>query len=174
MYEVSVPVFVRAFGNLSAVLRKGAEHGGDALVEARLAPDMYTLAGQVQRASDTAKGCAARLGGIDNPSFPDSEKTFADLQGRIGKTVNFLQGVKPGQIDGTEHKPIEFKAGTTTLRFAGTGYLLTFALPNFFFHVTTAYDILRHNGIAIGKLDFSGRLGKHVGRARRIPRHRRA
>ena len=112
MYEASVPVFVRAFGNLSAILRKGAEHDGDALVEARLAPDMFTLAGQVQRASDTAKGCAARLGGIDNPSFPDNEKTFADLQDRIGKTVSFLQGVQAGRIStAAEQKPIELKAG---------------------------------------------------------------
>ncbi len=158
MYEASVPVFVRAFGNLSAILRKGAEHGGDALVEARLAPDMYTLAGQVQRASDTAKGCAARLGGIENPSFSDNEKIFADLQERIDKTVSFLRGVKAGQIDGSEQKPIELKAGANTLRFVGKNYLLTFALPNFFFHVTTAYDILRHKGVAVGKPDYLGSM----------------
>jgi hypothetical protein len=160
MYEASVPVFIRAFGNLAAILRKGAEHGGDGLVEARLAPDMYALTGQVQRASDTAKGCAARLGGIDAPSFPDNEKTFADLQDRIGKTVGFLQGVKAGQIDGSEQKPIEFKAGTTTLHFVGSSYLLTFALPNFFFHVATAYAILRNQGVAVGKMDYLGSMPK--------------
>ena len=156
MYQASVPVFVRAFGNFAAILRKGEAHGGDALVAARLAPDMYTLAGQVQRASDSAKGCAARLGGIDNPSFPDNETTFAELQSRIAMTVAFLQGVKPEQIDGSEHKPIEFKAGATTLKFTGQSYLQTFALPNFFFHVTTAYAILRHRGVAVGKMDFLG------------------
>ncbi len=156
MYQVSIPVFVRSFNSLAAILRKGEAHGGDALVEARLAPDMYTLAGQVQRASDSAKGCAARLGGIDNPSFPDNEKTFADLQSRIAKTVAFLQGVKAGQIDGSEQKPIELKAGATTLNFTGQNYLLTFALPNFFFHVTAAYAILRHKGVAVGKMDFLG------------------
>ena len=156
MYQASVPVFVRMFGNLAAILRKGEAHGGDALVEARLAPDMYALAGQVQRASDSAKGCAARLGGIDNPSFPDNEKTFADLQDRIAKTVAFLHGVKPEQIDGSEHKPIEFKAGPVTLNFTGQTYLLTFALPNFYFHVTTAYGILRSKGVAVGKMDFLG------------------
>lgn len=160
MYEASVPVFIRAFGNLSTILRKGAELGGDALVDARLAPDMYTLVGQVQRASDTAKGCAARLGGIDNPSFPDNERTFADLQERIEKTVGFLRGVKAGQIDGTEQKPIEFKVGPTTLHFVGTSYLLTFVMPNFFFHVTTAYAILRHKGVPVGKMDFLGSMPK--------------
>jgi hypothetical protein len=119
---------------------------------------MYTLAGQVQRASDTAKGCAARLAGIDNPGFPDNEKTFAELQGRIAKTVEFLNNVKPGQIDGTEDKPIEFKAGPNTLRFTGSSYLLTFVIPNYFFHVTTAYDILRAKGVAVGKMDYLGSI----------------
>ena len=157
MYQASIPVLVRGLKNLSAVLRKGEAHaGGAVLVEARLAPDMYTLAGQVQRASDTSKGCAARLAGIAPPSFPDEEKTFADLQARIDKTIAFLQSVKPEQIDGSEAKPIEFKAGPTTLKFTGESYLVGFVIPNFFFHVTTAYDILRHKGVALGKLDYLG------------------
>jgi hypothetical protein len=155
MYQASIPVLMRGFNNLSAVLRKGEAHPGSAaFVEARLAPDMFTLTGQVQRASDTAKGCAARLAGIAPPSFPDEEKTFADLQARIAKTVAFLQSMKPEQIDGSENKPIELKAGPNTLNFTGESYLLTFVIPNFFFHATTAYDILRHKGVALGKLDY--------------------
>jgi hypothetical protein len=155
MYQASIPLFMRGFDRLSAILKKG-EAGGAALVEARLAPDMLTLAGQVQRASDTAKGCAARLSGLDNPSFPDDEKTFADLQARIGKTADFLRGVPPDRIDGSESRPIEIKAGGTVLRFTGQDYLLTFALPNFYFHVTTAYGIPRHNGVPLGKSDYLG------------------
>jgi uncharacterized protein len=157
MYQASIPLLVRGFDTLSAVLKKGEAHpDAAALVEARLAPDMFTLAGQVQRASDTAKGCAARLAGIDNPSFADTETTFAQLQERIAKTVEFVQGVKREQIDGTEDKPIALKAGSTTLNFTGASYLLTFVVPNFFFHVTTAYDILRHKGVEVGKMDYLG------------------
>jgi uncharacterized protein len=156
MYRASIPVLVRGLNNVEAVLRKGEAHGGAALVEARLAPDMLTLAGQVQRASDTAKGCAARLGGFESPRFPDEEKTFADLHARIGKTREFLQSVKPEQIDGSEGREIEVKAGPNTLKFTGESYLLGFVLPNFFFHVTTAYDILRHNGVPLSKLDYLG------------------
>lgn len=157
MYQASISVLLRGLKNLSSVLRKGEAHpGSKSFVEARLAPDMLTLAGQIQRASDTAKGCAARLGGIDNPSFPDEEKTFADLQTRIARTIAFLQSVKPERIDGSEGKPIEFKAGSTTLKFTGESYLLNFVIPNFFFHVTTAYAILRNKGVTIGKLDYLG------------------
>ncbi len=107
MYQASVPLLVRGLDNLSAVVKKGEAHPeAAALVEARLAPDMFTLVGQVQRASDTTKGRAARLAGIDNPGFPDTETTFAQLQERVAKTVAFLQGVKPEQIDGSEDKPI--------------------------------------------------------------------
>lgn len=159
MYQASMPLLVRGLDNLSAVLTKGAAHpDAAALVEARLAPDMFTLAGQVQRASDAAKGCAARLAGIDNPSFADTETTFAQLQERIARTIAFLQGVKPAQIDGSEDKAISFKAGPYMLNFTGTSYLLTFVVPNFFFHATTAYDILRHKGVAVGKMDFLGSL----------------
>lgn len=163
MYEASIPVFIRAFGNLSAILDKGIEHAKSAkldpstLIEARLFEDMHPLPAQIQRASDTAKGFAARIGGIEAPKFPDEEKSFADLQARIAKTVEFLKSVKPAQVDGTEDKAISFNAGKTTLNFTGRSYLLNFALPNFFFHVTTAYDILRHKGVPVGKMDYLGR-----------------
>jgi uncharacterized protein len=157
MYQASIPLLVRGFDNLSAVLKKGEAHPDAAtLVEARLAPDMFTLAGQIQRASDTAKGCAARLAGIDNPSFADTETTFAQLHERIAKTVAFLQSVKPEQIDGSEDKTISIKAGPSVLNFTGASYLATFVIPNFFFHVTTAYGILRHKGVEVGKMDYLG------------------
>ncbi len=157
MYRASIPVFIRALGNLSAILKKGETHEGSAsFIDARLAPDMLTLAGQVQRASDAAKAGAARLGGIDNPSFADTEKTFAELQARIKKTIEFLHGVKPEQIDGGEQRTIQFKAGGRELKFTGIDYLFGFALPNFFFHVTTAYAILRHEGVPVGKMDYLG------------------
>ena len=159
MYQASIPLLVRGLDTLSAVLKKGEAHPDAAtLVEARLAPDMFTLAGQAQRASDTAKGCAARLAGIDNPSFPDTEATFAQLHERIAKTVAFLQGVKPAQIDGSEDKTIAFKAGPYMLNFTGASYLATFVIPNFYFHATTAYDILRHKGVAVGKMDYLGAM----------------
>jgi hypothetical protein len=158
MYQASIPVLVRGLNNLEAILRKGEAHGGAALVEARLAPDMLTLAGQVQRASDTAKGCPARLGGFESPRFPDEEKTFAELYARIAKTIDFLHSVKPEQIDGSEARAIEVKAGPDTLHFTGVSYLQTFVVPNFFFHVTTAYDILRQNGVPLSKTDYLGEM----------------
>jgi uncharacterized protein len=159
MYQASIPLLVRGLDNLSAVLKKGAAHpDAAALVEARLFADMFTLAGQVQRASDTAKGCAARLAGIDNPSFPDTETTFAQLEERVARTRAFLQGVKREQIDGSEDKAISLKAGPNVLNFTGASYLGTFVIPNFYFHVTTAYDILRHKGVAVGKMDYLGAM----------------
>ena len=157
MYQASIPVLLRGLENLTTVLKKGEAHPGSAdFIDARLAPDMLTLAGQVQRVSDTAKGCAGRLAGIDAPRFADEEKTFADLYARIDKTADFLGHVKREQIDGCEDKPIEVKAGPLTLNFTGESYLHTFVIPNFFFHVTTAYDILRHRGVPLGKLDYLG------------------
>jgi hypothetical protein len=164
LYRTSVPVFARAFGNLSAILDKAAAHAEarkidpSVLINARLAPDMFPLSRQVQSASDAAKGCAARLAGIEIPRFEDTETTFPELQARIAKTVAFLQGVKPAQIDGGEDRTITLKLRTREVSFAAPDYLLNFALPNFFFHVTTAYGILRHNGVEIGKTDFLGSL----------------
>ena len=163
MYQASVPVFLRAFGNLSAILDKGVEYAKSTgidpatLIEARLFENMYPLPGQIQRASDTAKGCAARLAGIEMPAFADEEKTFPELHQRIAKTVEFLKSVNAGQIDGSEEKDITLYAGKATMQFKGRDYLLGFALPNFFFHVTTAYDILRHKGVPLTKKDYLGR-----------------
>ena len=126
------------------------------LTAARLAPDMFTLARQVQLASDHAKGCPARLAGVPVPSFDDTEKTFPELKARIHKTLDFIGSLKPEQIDGSEGRDISLKAGPRELSFKGQEYLVLFALPNFYFHATTAYDILRHNGVPVGKLDFLG------------------
>lgn len=162
MYQASIPVFIRSFGNLSKILDKGVEYakgkGIDpaTLIEARLFEDMHPLPAQIQRASDTSKGCAARLAGIDALKFADEEKTFDDLHTRINKTVEFLKSVTPAQIDGTEQKDVTLQAGKSTLQFKGQEYLLGFVLPNFFFHVTTAYDILRHKGVPLGKMDYLG------------------
>ncbi|AXK83319.1 DUF1993 domain-containing protein [Pseudolabrys taiwanensis] len=155
MYQASIPPLVRGLTILSAVLKKGEAHA-PTLVDARLAPDMLTLVGQVQRASDTSKGCGARLAGVDAPSMDDTEKTFDDLYARIAKTVDFLQSLKREQIDGTEAKRITIKTRDNTIELAGQAYLLNFALPNFYFHVTTAYDILRHSGVPLTKLDYLG------------------
>ncbi|MDE2070872.1 MAG: DUF1993 domain-containing protein [Gammaproteobacteria bacterium] len=162
MYQASVPVFIRALSNLSAILSKGETYAQakkiepTVLVNARLYPDMFPLVRQVQIASDTVKGCAARLAGQEPPSFPDTEQTFAELHARLDKTVAFLKTLKPAQIDGSEERAIELKMRDRTVHTKGREYLLERALPNLYFHVTTAYDILRHNGVAIGKGDFLG------------------
>jgi hypothetical protein len=164
MHEASVAIMIRMFGNLSKILEKAVAHAEAnrldpaTLIEARLAPDMYTLARQVQIASDAAKGCAARLAGLQPPSFPDEEKTFPELQERIAKTVAFLRSVPAEKIEGSAERPVMLKVGGREIAFVGRTYLQQFALPNFFFHVTTAYDILRHKGLAIGKLDYLGEL----------------
>lgn len=162
MYQASIPVFVRALGNLSHLLDKGAAYAEakkidpSVLVTARLAPDMFPLSRQVQIATDSVKGCAARLAGIDIPSYADTESTFPELQARIAKTVAFLNGIKASQIDGSEMRPVALKVRGKDTSFQGQDYLLTFVYPTFFFHVTTAYAILRHNGLEIGKMDYLG------------------
>lgn len=162
MYQASVPVFIRGFENLQVILDKALAHAKaknfdpSVLVQARLAPDMFALARQVQIASDVAKACAARLAGIENPSFADVEQTIPELKERIKKTVDFLRSVQAVQIDGSEERTISFKTRTSEYMFKGQPYLLQYAIPNFFFHVTTAYAILRHNGVDIGKADFQG------------------
>lgn len=162
MYQASIPVFVRMLGNLSAILDKAAAHAETKkidpaiFVNARLAPDMFPLSRQVQIATDMVKGCAARLAGIEVPSYEDNETTFADLQERITKTVAFLQSVSASQIDGSEGRKITLKFGSKELNFLGQAYLLDFVLPNFHFHLTTTYAILRHNGVEIGKKDYVG------------------
>ncbi|MDY0882000.1 DUF1993 domain-containing protein [Dongia soli] len=162
MYQASVPVFIRQLTNLAAILKKAEEHAEakkidpSVFINARLAPDMYALARQVQIASDGAKGCAARLAGIEVPSHPDTETTFAELQARIAKTVDFLKGIKPDQIDGSEERTVTLKMRNGDVSFRGQPYLLNFVLPNLYFHYTTVYAILRHNGVEIGKMDYLG------------------
>src|SRR5262245_7111756 len=164
MYQVSVPVFLKMLGNLAAVLDKGAAFAETKKIDPavllgyRLAPDMLNLTRQVQIASDHAKRCTARLAGIEPPAYEDNETSFAELKARIDKTVAFINTVKPSQIDGSEGREITLKFGNTTKTLNGQTYLLTNALPNFFFHVTTAYAILRHCGTNIGKTDFLGAI----------------
>ena len=164
LYQASVPVFVRMFGNLSAILDKAAAYAEArkidpaVLLNARLAPDMHPLTRQIQIASDAAKGCAARLAGVEVPSFADSESTFAELQARITKTLAFIDGLTPAQIDSGEGREVVLKVPGAELKFKGEDYLLHFVLPNFYFHITTAYAILRHNGLDIGKMDYLGRV----------------
>lgn len=164
MYQATVPVCVRILTNLDQILKKGEQFARnkkispEVLLNSRLAADMLPLTKQVQIASDTSKGAGARLAGIDNPKFDDNEKTFEELYERIEKTIQFLQSIKPEQIDGSEQKTIMLKLGPEESRFAGLDYLLAFVLPNLIFHVTTAYNILRHNGVEIGKRDYLGTL----------------
>jgi hypothetical protein len=163
MYSASVPVFVRMLNNLAGVLEKGAAHAEAkkidpaVLLAGRLYPDMFALTRQVQIAGDGAKGGAARLAGVDIPVYEDNEKSFAELVGRCRKTVAFLEALKPAQIDGSEDKTITLEMRTGTVSFKGQNYLLNHVYPNFYSHVTTAYDILRHNGVELGKRDFLGK-----------------
>lgn len=162
LYEASVPVFVQALENLAHLLRKAeAQAQSQALapaefIEARLAPDMFNLARQVQSAADAAKICIARLAGQKPPSDPDTETTFDELQARIAKTLAFIRSVDPALVASAITRVIDVPLPTGARQFTGRSYLLKFCLPNFFFHVTTAYGILRHKGVAIGKLDYLG------------------
>lgn len=163
MYQASVPVFTRMLANLAAVLAKGEAHAvarkiePDALLLARLFPDMLPLKRQVQLAADFAKNSTSRLAGVEPPKFPDEEASFAELQQRIAKTIEHVKGFQPGQIDGSEGREVTLPIAGQPRTFSGQDYFLHFALPNFYFHVTTAYDILRQGGVEIGKLDFLGR-----------------
>jgi hypothetical protein len=163
MYQASIPVLVRGLTNLQAILGKAQAHAAEKQIDpsvftsARLFPDMLPLVRQVYIASDTAKGCAARLAGVDAPKYDDVELTFDELDARIQKTIDYLKEFKPEQIDGSEERHITLKMRTGPVEFTGLAYLLHFVLPNFFFHTTTAYGILRHNGVELGKLDYLGR-----------------
>ena len=164
MYQATVPGCVEALTNLDQILKKGEQYAAkkkisqEVMLNLRLAADMLPLTKQIQIVSDTAKGAGARLAGVDNPKFDDTEKTFEELYVRIDKTINFLNSIKPEQIDGTEGKEIMLKLGPEEARFTGMNYLLAFVLPNIMFHVTTAYNILRHNGVEIGKRDYLGNM----------------
>lgn len=164
MYQASVPVFLRTLAALSGILDKAAAHAAQRKIEpsvllnTRLFPDMFPLLRQVQLAADFAKGASARLAGIEVPKFADTESTFDELRARIAKTVDFVKTLKPVQIEGSEARDITIPIGGQPQSFKGQPYLLHFALPNFFFHATTAYDILRHCGVEVGKRDFIGPL----------------
>jgi hypothetical protein len=162
MYQASLPVLVRGMTNLQVILGKAEAHAAEkqidpsVLTHARLAPDMLPLMRQVYIVSDTAKGCAARLAGVEAPKFEDVELTFEELDARLQKTIDYLKEFNAQQIDGSEERPITLKMRNGPVEFTGLSYLLGFVLPNFYFHVTTAYDILRHNGVELGKLDYLG------------------
>src|SRR3954466_15469604 len=163
MHQASVPVFVRALNNLATILEKAAAHAEAkkidpaALITFRLYPDMLPLSKQIQIASDSAKGGVARLAGSEPPKYDDNETIFPELIARLRKTVGYLESIKPQEIDGSEDKTVTWKTQTATRTMQGMPYLLNHVTPNVYFHVTTAYAILRHCGIEVGKQDFLGR-----------------
>ncbi len=162
MYQASIPPMLRMLRNLAAILEKAAAHAEAhridpaVLVGARLFPDMLPLSKQVQIATDHAKGAAARLAGVEPPKYEDTEASFPELLARLNKTATYLESFQPAQIDGSDERAISVTVRGNTLEFRGAEYLVGYALPNFYFHVTTAYAILRHNGIDIGKKDYLG------------------
>ena len=163
MYQACIPTIVRALGSLAEILEKAQAHASTrkfdplVLVNSRLAPDMFPLSRQVQLASDSAKGGAARLAQQQPPAYEDTETTIPELVARLRKTVDYLQTLKPEQIDGAEARTVSWQSRSTTKSMEGLPYLLHHVLPNVYFHVTTAYNILRHNGVEIGKQDFLGK-----------------
>ncbi|MES2743454.1 MAG: DUF1993 domain-containing protein [Pseudomonadota bacterium] len=162
MYSASIPVFKQILTSLLAILAKAETHASEkkidpsALLQFRLYPDMLPFVRQIQIAADFAKGAASRLSGEPVPAYEDTEQTFAELKARIEKTLAFLASVTQSQFEGSEERAITAGSGERAKQFTGQTYLLHYALPHFFFHATTAYDILRHNGIDIGKKDFIG------------------
>jgi hypothetical protein len=164
MHSMSVPVFAKTLGNLSAILDKAAAHAEAkkidpaVLLAARLYPDMFPLTKQVQVACDFAKGTVARLAGEEPPKYDDTETTIEALKARIARTVDYVQGFQAARFAGAEERDVQMKIRDQTLSFKGLPYLAHVALPNFFFHATTAYDILRHNGVELGKRDFIGAI----------------
>jgi hypothetical protein len=164
MYSMSVPVFAKTLGNLSAILDKAAAHAEAkkidpaVLLASRLYPDMFPLTKQVQVACDFAKGTVARLAGEEPPKYDDNETTIEALKARIARTVDYVQGFQAARFAGAEERDVQMKIRDQTLSFKGLPYLAHVALPNFYFHATTAYDILRHNGVELGKRDFIGAI----------------
>ena len=162
LYDITIPAFLRGFRNLSRHLDQAKAHADanalphEELLTARLYPDMLPLTGQVQRASDTAKFVPVRVAGLKAPPMPDTEATFDELQARIEATVAYLKTVAQDAFDGREGAEVVLKFGPQSFPFTARDYALVFALPNFYFHLTTAYDILRHKGVTLGKLDFIG------------------
>ena len=164
MYVAAVPPIIRSLSNLRAILEKAAAYAEakkidpSVLINARLYPDMFPLSRQVQLASDVAKGAASRLAGLEPPKYEDNESTFPELLARLDKTIALLEYCKPEQVDGSEDKTIVLPMHDKTVTFTGSSYLHDFVLPNIYFHVTTVYAILRHNGVEIGKKDFLGNI----------------
>jgi hypothetical protein len=163
LYAASVPVFKQMLGSVSAILTKAEQHAAtkniepSALLQDRLFPDMFPLMRQVQIAADFARGVSARLAGVDVPKFDDNEQSFAELQALLSKSIAFIDAIMPAQIDGNEAREIVTRPGTPKeKKFNGQSYLLSYGLPQFFFHVTTIYAILRHNGLDLGKRDYMG------------------
>lgn len=160
MYDASVPIFIHFLTGLGSILHKAEAFvqskkvDPEALLKARLYPDMFTFTRQVQLACDFAKGAGARLAGETVPSFPDEEKTFEELHARIRKTTDFLRTLRKDQFADAADRTVTLKTGGREMTFKGSDYLNRFALPNFYFHMTTAYALLRHNGVELGKLDF--------------------
>jgi len=163
-YDASIPLLMRGLHNLSAILAKGKSYAEAraidpaVLIGARLAPDMFPLSRQIQIATDTAKGCAARLAGVEIPAFEDTESTFDELQQRIAKTIAFIETITPQQLEAAASREIQLKLRGREVTFTAQAYLFTFVIPNFYFHMTTAYGILRHNGVELGKPDYLGAL----------------
>ena len=164
MYQASVPAFLQMLNSLSAILEKAEAHALSRKIEpsvmlnTRLTPDMFPLVRQVQLVTDFAKGAAGRLAGVELPKYDDTETSFAELKARIAKTADFLHSLKPAQIDGSETREITIPIGGQPYKFTGQNYLIKFALPNFYFHHTTAYAILRQCGVDIGKRDYLGQF----------------
>ncbi|MEA3140557.1 MAG: uncharacterized protein QOK23_2726 [Gammaproteobacteria bacterium] len=162
LYDVSIPIFTLSLNNLAAILDKAATHSEakkvdpKALPAARLIVDMLPLSAQIQIACDSAKGAAARLAGVEVPKHEDTESTIPELKARVMKTLEFIGSIKPGQLEGAETRQIELKFPQNTLKFTGLNYLTNFVLPNFFFHLTMTYALLRKNGVELGKRDFLG------------------
>jgi len=156
IYDASIPSLIHMLGGLSSVLAKGEAHGGIDPADARLAPDMLPLKAQVYIATDGAKGCGARLAGVDIPKYEDVETTFPELRARIAKTIAFLKSLDRKAFAGAEGKQIVLKFPNNTFEFNGADYVGKFVLPNVYFHITTAYGILRNKGVALGKSDYLG------------------
>jgi uncharacterized protein len=163
MYQASTPCFARILRNLSSIIDKAEAHctakkiEPAALTSARLFPDMFAFTRQVQIACDTAKGAVARLAGVDIPKHEDTEQTFAELKARIAKTLDFIESIPAVKVDGSEEREVVLQMRSGERRFKGMQYLLGHATPNFYFHATTAYALLRHNGVELGKIDFLGK-----------------
>ncbi|MDP1733677.1 MAG: DUF1993 domain-containing protein [Sulfuritalea sp.] len=162
MYQASAPRLANMLRNLDAILAKAQAHATAkkidpaVLLSARLFPDMLPMVKQVQIATDHAKGCVARLAGVEVPKFEDTEQSFEELRARIARIIAFVESFSATQIDGSEERDIALRAGGQDMSFKGLPYLLGYAMPNFYFHLVTAYNILRHNGVEIGKRDYIG------------------